>query len=296
MVRSMTAFGQSRVDSLLGQWLVEIHSVNRKTLDLSIYLPKELLRFEVGIRKWVAGFISRGQVTVRVRPPASINPQVSVAALARLKAFWGGAAQELGFDPLKEISLNFLVQQLNSASQENLFENDGEIEEVLQQGMIAALKEHQQMREREGAALEKDIRSRLSMIDVALQKISIYRIDVIAKYRHKLEEKVKEWLPKNGDLETRMMQEVLFLVEKSDITEEIVRLDSHLKQFDTILKESESIGRKLDFLTQEMNREINTIASKATIAANAADLEVIQQALIIKSEIEKIREQVQNIE
>lgn len=290
MIRSMTAFGRAVVETSLGQWVVEIHSVNRKMLDISVFIPSEFLRFDVEIRKWISESISRGQVNVKVKPPSQNSSKTSVEALKGLKGFWDQAALDLGFDPARAISLDFLVDQLRLNPVTLFSEEESQSRDAIKRGVEIALKELQQMKETEGLALFKDLCQRLKFIRETLTLLSSRAPQASIRGREKLEEKLKELPLDKGDIEARVLQEVIVLAEKTDVTEELIRLGSHLEQFENQLNSRESIGRSLDFLIQEMNREINTVASKA------ADLEVTKYALSIKTELEKIREQVQNIE
>lgn len=287
MIKSMTAFGCASVESPLGQWRVEVHSVNRKMLDIAIHIPKELLRFDIEIRQRIAQTIYRGQITVRIQPPLEGSDPAFIERLHHQKLFWDKAALALGRDPHLEVSLTFLVNQLSLAPKNSFLHADSEIKEAIQRGLEQALIELQQMKEVEGRALLRDIEQRLHLIAQSCDKVSKRCDEALIKYRLKLEEKLKELPLHSSDIETRILQEIIMLTEKRDITEELTRLYSHLEQFKTHLHSNESVGRTLDFLTQELNREVNTIASKCSMT---------EEVIYIKSEIEKIREQVQNIE
>ncbi len=285
MVRSMTGYGRAHS---IAPWLVEIHSVNRKTLDVSIYIPREYLRFEIEMRKWIAEVVSRGQVTVRIQVPPDASEQMTVATLHALKNFWEKVAKTLGYNPQEEVSLNFLTKQMGNLSQEI---PEDQIREVLRKGVQEALDALQVMKKHEGSALQQDIEQRLHLIEDSLNKISLRGPEIRERSREKIQEKLKELAFEAKEAETRLIQELALLAERADITEELTRLHSHINQFLGCFKQEEkSLGRRLDFLAQEMHREINTIASKS------ADVSITQEVIAVKSEIEKIREQVQNIE
>ena len=269
---------------------LQLPSANRKGLDVAVYLPRELLRFDTEIRKWVSETISRGQLTIRIQSPLEGVFHSSLILLKDLKMFWEKMAFQLGY-PESAVTLGFLTEQMRSLPQNVPTEDQEQIAASLKGAVDMALKELQRMKEKEGEALEKDIRMRLKIIEKSLEKIALRAKDAPVRSRQKLEEKVKELSLPSAEVEMRLMQEVLFLVERSDITEELTRLHSHINQFINNLGSPEkSIGRTLDFLTQEMHREINTIAAKSS------DLEISQEAIVVKSEIEKIREQIQKIE
>jgi uncharacterized protein (TIGR00255 family) len=286
----MTAYGRAVQGTPLGQWTVEIHSVNRKMLDISVYLPKELLRFDKEVRTLISNSIYRGQITVRIYAALESLYQDSLAFLKELKNFWEKTSLELGFDP-KQVTLSFLMEQIRLLPHQGSLKNEKEIETLLCRLITEALVEVQEMKEREGHVLGQDIIERLHAIETALEKVLKRNLAVISRHRQKLEEKLKEFSLPSGEIETRLLQEIGLLAEKLDITEEGVRLHSHIKQFLNHMQKTEkSIGRTLDFLLQEMYREINTIGVKSP------DTEISEEVVFMKSEHEKIREQVQNIE
>jgi len=287
----MTAYGRAAIETPFGQWVIEIHSINRKMLDISIHLPRELLRFDTEIRKWITEAISRGQITVRVNSSFEGAAQASYSVLSALKQFWEKIAKDLGYNPKEAVDLAFLTQQMHFLPQEVSKDQESQLLSALKQGVQETLKALIQMKEKEGGALEKDVEMRLKLIESTLAKISRRSPEVVERSREKMREKMKEIIPVLSEMEARLAQEVALLAEKLDITEELTRLDSHLQQFFERLKSGEkALGRTLDFLVQEMHREINTIASKS------ADAGISQEAITVKSELEKIREQIQNIE
>ena len=295
MIRSMTAFGRAATTTPTGRWVVEVHSVNRKMLDLSIYLPKNLLFLDVELRKWLAPLVHRGQVTIRVvlqlDEAMGTLSDAHLKKLSRLKAEWEKIAEGLGFDPKEAINFAFLARQLETHPTQDFLHDEERIAKELREVFATAVKEWNAMKEREGNALLQDLLLRLEMLERALQKIEAKAPDAPLRYRQKLTEKIAEISSLSGDIEDRVLREVALYAEKLDVTEELVRLKSHLEQFRKALSsEEKSIGRTLDFLTQEIHREIMTISSKS------ADGEVISLTLAMKGELEKIKEQVQNIE
>ncbi len=290
----MTAYGRASLDGEQGYCVVEILSVNRKMLDVSVYLPKDFLRFETEVRQWIARQIERGQVTVRIhfqlKEMGDRRWDQLKAGLRRAQAKWGELAKELGFNPQEAISLPFLVDQMEEVDDLWIMDREPEIRSILQETVGKALVSVMQMKRREGEVLGGDIRERLQRIEKSLLWIEQRKRLPVEKYQKKLEEKVQELLL-SAEWQDRMGKEVALMAEKLDITEELVRAHSHIQQFNKNLScADKAIGRTLDFLVQEMSREINTLSVKSQ------DSEMIAEAIKIKSELEKIREQVQNIE
>lgn len=294
MIKSMTAYG--RASKLINdlRWNVEIHSINRKGMDVNIYAPKDLLFFDIEIRKWIGEWVARGQITVKIslkQDGGSFQgTSLDFDSLKDLKNKWQSLAQQLGYSP-DAVDLPFLANQMQTVSSQELIKDEQNAKETLRQVFDEALKDFMEMKLIEGKNLAKDIQARLRTIQGELSKISAKAESAPVKYRDKLKEKLKVLLEGMSIEEERVYREVALFAEKIDITEESVRLDSHLKQAYQLLDSKEkSVGRTFDFLTQEMLREVNTIASKS------ADLEMTNLSIAIKSELEKIREQVQNVE
>lgn len=288
-MKSMTAYGRAEVDTPLGKWTVEISSVNRKTADVQISLPRHLLKWEFVLRKWVSSNFHRGQVNVRgnlQRNSMSANA-VDLKRLKSTKATWEHLANELGYDPNQAIDFRFLLDQV----EEQTVEEEAELEACLKKTTELALSDWQKMREKEGDALKKDLSQRLGFIENQLKKISPLLPRAIQEYREKLKLRLDEICRDAVGNEERILRETVILAEKIDVSEEMTRIKSHIDQFRTIKAETKNaIGRTLDFLTQELHREVNTLGAKST------DLEIIRLVLEMKGEVEKIREQVQNIE
>lgn len=292
MIKSMTAYGRATKSTSIGQWVLELHCVNRRMLDISMHLSKELLRFDIEIRKWVSALVSRGQVTVRVYllQEAAMITQSS-SSLKEMKSAWEKIAVELGYDPKDCVSLSFLANQLSSYPTQSSIEDEQEILNVLKHLFQEASVQVLKMKETEGKALAEDIRNRLKIMEESFRLIGALAPDAAERYRNKLQERIQEVCTSGAECDERILREVAIYAERLDITEELTRLHSHLEQFRSLLDSDEkSVGRTLDFLTQEMNREINTIASKS------AETEISRLVVMCKSELEKIREQTQNIE
>jgi len=268
---SMTGFGRSAVASLV----VEIQSVNRKQLEIQCSLPRQFLSFEPELRKLVSQHVSRGSVSVRVTVQGGKQAVAAcVSDLKALKKRWETVAVELGFSK-QDISLPFLLEQIaleGPAPVQNTKE--------LTKALSLALSGLRTMQEKEGTALFRDITSRLKLIEKHLSHIETTFPTTIATLRQTLTQRLTE-LAQIAD--ERLIREIPAYAEKLDITEELTRLRSHMSQFLTTTS-----GRKMEFLLQEMGREVNTIGSKAQSFSSLI--------VDIKTELEKIREQVQNIE
>ncbi len=294
-MRSMTAYSRASTCCFLGSIVVEIHSVNRKGLDMTLHLPKDLLRFDIQIRKWLAGSIDRGQLTFRLNIQNDGDQRTLLSSylkpLQGLKAGWQKLCSELGYDPEKTIDLPFLFSQLQMAPTCLMQEEDESFQKLLQQITEKALQDLDRMKIEEGRALSLDVQKRLGLIEEHLASIELKKGEVLGYHRNKLVDRLKEVGRAQEDIAERLVREVAFLTEKMDITEELVRLRAHVEQFFQHLASSKrAIGRTLDFLTQEMYREINTLGAKS--ADSGISMSVVQ----MKSELDKIREQVQNIE
>ncbi len=294
MIKSMTAYGRASSATPYGRFIVEIHSVNRKMLDMNVYLPRDLLRFDVDMRKWLSSEIERGQITVRVVVQQDDFSgkllQTQSAQLKNLKHSWDQMASELGVDP-KGVDLRFLVDQLQAVSSFVTAEEEAPLRACLKSTLESALADLMVMKVQEGNALKADILKRLDTIADAVKCAEARKEAPLQRYRQKIVERLQEVSALSPELEEKVAREVALLAEKMDVTEEVVRLYSHLEQFHSHLETRErSVGRTLDFLVQEMNREVNTLSAKSS------DTEVSTLVVKMKSELEKIREQVHNVE
>ena len=292
-MHSMTGYGRGECVKDGFKFTVELNSVNRKQNDVSINLPKELVELEPRIRDAINAQLSRGRINVVVsyhRGAGKAEEQIELD-VALAKAYYR-AIQKLQ----KQINLNgslTLDTILRAPGVLKLAESmvDAEamwsgVEAALRKALVQMVK----MREREGKFLAADLARRLDTIATGLELIRKVAPEAVKRYREQLHARVKEAglnVPLDDE---RLVKEVVIFADRCDITEELTRLASHLSQFREQLQADEPVGRTLDFLAQEMNREINTVGSKA----NAA--EVSQQVVKMKAELEKIREQVQNIE
>lgn len=293
MIVSMTGFGRSKKELDSFKVLVEMKSVNHRFCEISVRMPRQFLLFEEKIKKTVNQYIQRGRVDVFV----TVEGEGYISR--SLQVDWDLISQyEKAIQKTKDffkLEGTFTIDQLLHLPEVfTVNENeDGieELEEVILEVTKSAVIELHNMRKIEGTALKSDITQRLHIINEVVQNLKPYSAQVVEKYKERLEKKMSDFLDGKFELdEGRILTEVAVFADKADINEELTRLDSHVSQFFKIIETDGSIGRKLDFLVQEMNREMNTIGSKAN------DVGISQKVVEMKSELEKIKEQVQNIE
>lgn len=294
MIKSMTAYSRFSASSLLGSFVVEIHSVNKKMLDMSIHMPRDLLRFDIEVRKWLGSSLERGQITLRLSLQSEgVGNKLfssTLSQLKNLKGNWEKLCLELGF-PKQMIDLPFLVNQMQTAPLIESKEDEESVRASLKNAIENALQDLMQMKETEGKALHSEIEKRLKIIEENISVLELKKDQPLEHFRKKLTDRLKEIGQQQIEMDERIAREVALLADKMDVTEELVRLRGHIEQFRVhLLSQERSIGRTLDFLTQEMHREINTLGSKSS------DSEISLYVVKIKSELDKIREQVQNIE
>jgi uncharacterized protein (TIGR00255 family) len=285
---SMTGFGRAAIQGPKGQIVVEIQSVNRKQLEIHFVLPKRYLSLESDLRKQIGQEISRGSISVRVTlagDGGSLQEQLpDVKALKALKKGWESIASDLGFAK-QEVSLAFLAEKYSPEMVVSPLEKKEAVS--LQKCLQEALQNFRAMQKKEGAALSKDLQARLDLIAKhtdAIEKVSPHAVQAL---RQTLKKRLEDLLGASSLLDERIGREIALYAEKLDISEEITRLRSHLDQFQS---QEMNSGRKMEFLLQEIGREINTIGSKSM------DVKISHRVVEVKGEIEKIREQVQNIE
>jgi len=292
MIKSMTGYGQGEWQEKGKRVEVEAKSFNHRYCDIQIHLPRRLSPLEGQIRSLVKQRVSRGRIEISVQiDNSSLTEQKLEVDLDLARDYLLGlkALQEnLGIPG--EIRLETLTNFKEIFTRKEIEVNLEEEWRSLQEALSKALSGLERMRSEEGLMLRQDFLSRVSTVEEILQRIEEKAPQALRLYRDRLAQRVQEF---SGGLpidETRLAQEVAYLAERSDISEELVRIRSHLSQFRDLLDRLEPTGRKLEFLLQEINREANTIGAKANEA------EIAQLAVVIKSELEKMREQVQNVE
>lgn len=298
MIRSMT--GYSKVRSEEGDFTlsVSIKSTNHRFLDLQVRLPFGLEPLEPVLRNVVKDHVTRGHVEVQVslERAGSIELQVDQKLLGAYLAALQRVQREFGFSSEPDlVALLRIPGMVTSANGEFSAQEIQRFQGVLERVARQTLERLNEMRGREGEALGRDVRTRLQRLAALEKTVSALAQEMPELYRRRVEKRLQEIL---GNVEvdrSRVAQEVAFLASRSDIAEELTRFRSHLDQIERLLEESSEVGKKLDFLLQEMNREANTLLSKTTDVPEVG-LEITRQAIEMKTEIEKLREQAQNIE
>jgi uncharacterized protein (TIGR00255 family) len=292
MLKSMTGFGRGEGETRLGRVSVESRSVNHRYCDISIKLPRRLAVFESRIREIVRSEVSRGKIDVGLRLDATGEGKVQLTADLHLAQQYYQALETLR----KHLKLRDKITLGMLAGAKDLIAGKEEMEDVepywheMEPILRQALKAMDQMKRSEGKMIGKDIQARLKKIAQEANVIREQFPSRLRAYQERLRERLLGLLSGMEVDPSRFQQEIAMLAERTDITEEMVRAESHLGQLTGLMEKGESTGRKLDFLLQEIHREINTASSKVN------DAEISQRAVEIKSELEKVREQVQNIE
>jgi len=292
MIKSMTGYGKGESLHEGGRFIVELRCVNHRYGEVTVKLPRALMQFENEIKKRVAERLVRGKIDVFIQVENAVAlgvPTVNLP-LARgyLKAF-NSIKDALGLEG--EVKLSLIASQRDVVTV--AAEAEASLEEMPVELTVAlddALRRVDEMRLFEGESLFADFRKRRDVLARLIGGVAARSPVVVAEYAERLKERIGLLLAEAALPEERLALEVALLADKCDITEELVRLESHLRQFDETLSRNEPVGRKLDFLLQEINREVNTIGSKAN------DAQIAVLVVELKAELEKIREQVQNIE
>ncbi len=289
----MTGYGRGEKEALGKRISLELKSVNHRYLEVSLRHPRKYLKMEEKIRKIISEYIKRGHVEVFVKIKNTDQQDVDITIDKETALKYYNSLNELG-EMLKinnDLSLEKIITLPEVVSIEEKEEDIDQIwvhyEEVLRQ----ALEQNTEMRVEEGKHLKEDFLHRIEDLKKLKEKVALRSPQVTLEYKEKLKFRIEELLEKKDIInEDKLENEIAFFADRSSIVEELVRLDSHFNQFLNNLNFKEPVGRKLDFLIQEMNREVNTIGSKAN------DSEISAAVVEMKAELEKIREQIQNIE
>ena len=293
MIKSMTGFGRCEVSEGDRKFTVEMKGVNHRYLDANIRMPKKLNFFDSAIRTVLKQYVTRGKVDIFITYEDFTENQVALKyneSLAKeyLDAF---KKMEETFGLENDIRVSTVSRCPEVLTMEEQSADEDELLKGLKKALEGALKQFVETRGIEGENLKNDIIAKLDGMSEKVACIEVRSPEIVAEYRAKLEEKVKELLADTQMDEGRIAAEVVIFADKICTDEEVVRLKSHIAHMkETFATEENGIGRKLDFIAQEMNREANTILSKAN------DIEVSNYAIDLKTEIEKVREQIQNIE
>lgn len=292
LIKSMTGFGRDSIQNNKSGYIIEIKSVNHRYLDLNIKLPRNLVVLEDKIRKYIQKYISRGKIDVFITQNNYCREDINVFLNKDLADSYFNCLTNLKneYNLNDPVSLSLLAKFPDVIFTDQKEEDIDAIWELISVPLINSLDKLVSMRYNEGTILENSLKERCNYIKTMVDEIEKKSLTIVKDYKSKLNDRLKQLLDNIPVDEARLSLEVAIFADKASIDEEIVRLKSHIHQFLETLNQEESIGRKLDFIVQEMNRETNTISSKAN------DIPVINLTLNIKNEIEKIREQVQNIE
>lgn len=292
MIKSMTGFGRCELSDENRKITVELKSVNHRYLDANIKMPKKLNFFEAGIRTLLKEYIQRGKVDIYISyedySEKTVMVKYNSAIAGEYLKYLRQMAQEFGLED--DIRVSTLSRYPEVFTMEEQPMDEDEIWSMLQSALRKACEQFVETRLAEGARLKTDLVEKLNHMTENVEKVEVRAPQILAEYRQKLEEKVHELLGDTQIDESRLSTELVLFTDKICTDEETVRLKSHIQSMLDTLECSDGIGRKLDFIAQEMNREANTILSKAN------DLETSNIAIELKTEIEKVREQIQNVE
>ena len=288
----MTGYGEGIASKSGITIQTEITSVNKKQLDIQLSLPKNLICFESDIQKQIKKMVSRGRINGSVKIISSSRPLVEVEINRPLLSSYEDAINEIAGknNPKNDISLSTIITQPDIIQLKPVLSDNNLLNEILHKSLAKAISSLIKMKKKEGEELKFDICKRIEKLSNLVEIIDKRSPIVKKNYKKKLTSRLKSEGFEKLMNDERVLKEVALYGERSDITEEIVRIISHLKQMNTHLESKKSVGRALDFLCQELFREINTICSKAD------DLKIIKSAVTFKIELEKIREQSQNVE
>lgn len=292
MLKSMTGYG--RYETIVGgkKILAEIRSVNHRFSDYNIKVPRHLGFLEDKIRKYASEYISRGKVDIYINVESYEESDKDILLNEELAKNYIDVLHELceKFNLRDDISVSSVARYTDIFKTERREDDEEEIWNLVKDVFGEALSSFTAMRSREGERIEKDLRDRIDYMRELALKIDEYSPKTVEEYKEKLYNRIKELIADRDIDETRVLTEVAIFADKVAVNEETVRLGSHFEEFYEILDSGEPAGRRLDFLIQEINREVNTIGSKAQ------DIEIAKIVVTLKNEIEKLREQIQNIE
>ncbi len=291
-MNSMTGFGRAKLEIDTREYIVEMKSVNHKYSDVAIKAPRNLLYLEDKIRKTVLNKVNRGKIDIYITyanygiegKNVVINKELAKAYITELKEL----AEEADIDgKIRVTEISKMPDVLNVKESD---ENEDMQWQELSQCLEMALENFMQMRYNEGEKIKQDLEERLNKVEQNVEKICTLSTGLVEDYIVKLEQRVKELLKTDVVDQSRLAQEIVIYSDKCSIEEEVTRLKSHIAQFRKIMQDDKPIGKKMDFLMQEMNRETNTIGSKSV------NLDITNLVVEIKTILEDIREQIQNIE
>lgn len=292
MIKSMTGFGRAQLQDSERKFTVEIKSVNHRYLDFNIKMPKKLSFFETAVRSLLKEYMQRGKVDVFISyedfTQSRVVLQYHSETARQYLRYFKEMAEEFGLE--NDMTVSHLGRCPEVFTMEESSEDEKELWSLLEKVLHSACEQFDRARRTEGESLCADLYEKLNAMNGKVEQVEERSPLIMKEYREKLEDKTRELLGDAQIEESRIAAEVILFADKICTDEETVRLKSHIEHMKSVLAEGMGIGRKLDFIAQEMNREANTILSKAN------DLETSNIAIDLKTEIEKIREQIQNIE
>nr|WP_294570399.1 YicC/YloC family endoribonuclease [uncultured Romboutsia sp.] len=293
MAISMTGFGRGEYKDDNYHFLVECKTINHKYADINIRLPRKLSFLEDKARILIKDYIKRGRVDLYIKLDLLGSEDVNLKFDEELATQYMSILKQIKdkFDVVDDISVMNIAKFPDVIKTEEKEDDEDKLWSMLKVALENALLKLKEMRSEEGQKLAMDIQNRCDLLKNYIEDIEKYSYNVVIDYKEKLKNRISDILEDPSIIdENRLAQEVAIYADKSSITEEIVRFKSHIEQLKNTVVKNESIGRKIDFLIQEMNRETNTIGSKSS------DLNITNLVVEVKSELEKIREQIQNIE
>lgn len=291
MIKSMTGFGRNSLEKESRTYSVEIKSVNHKYNDISVKIPKSISYLEEKVKKEITANISRGKIDVSITFDNNSTKGKNIKINKDLANMYIQELKELAQQ--NNINSNIEVTEISKFPDVLVLENIDDEETVwkeLSECLNYAINNFIEMRKVEGQKISEDLDKKINEVSLKVQEISKFSTRLVDDYIVKLETRIKEILKTDIIDKDRLAQEIVIYADKCSVEEEIIRLNSHICQFKDLIKENIPVGKKLDFLMQEMNREINTIGSKTN------SLEITNLVIDIKTKLEDIREQVQNLE
>lgn len=292
-MKSMTGYGRGECAEQGFKITLEVSSVNRKQTEIAVNLPRDLEVLEAQIRDEINRRVARGRVTVRVSVHAAEGAAGQMRINSALAKIYAKELRALAksLDLPDEITLDMLSRAPGVLQSEQEIPEAETLWPATAKALKAALDMMLKMREREGAFLAKDLKARMALLKAGVARVQARAPQVTQRYRDQLLERIKSAGLETPALEEeRLLKEIFYFADRTDISEELTRLQSHFQQFNDCVKSGEPVGRTLDFLSQEINREVNTVGSKANDSA------ISREVVLLKAELEKFREQVQNVE
>ncbi len=292
-IRSMTGYGKGEYNDGVRNIIAEIKTINNRYSDINIKTPRHLRFYEDNIRKLVKNSISRGRIDVYLNIEYISESDTVIAPNLTLAKQYKSAINEIkeALQLNDDVRLDTIIKFQDVLVAKENSEDENELSICVENSIKNAIEKLLSMRENEGEQLKNDVLSGVEKIKILSKEIKTYSSTLVQEYKDKLENRINELLGSKYELdENRLYNEIVFYSDKSDINEELIRLDSHILQLENTLNDGGAVGRKLDFIIQEANREINTIGSKI------GNLDVTKNVIEVKNILEKIREQVQNIE